>query len=66
MPSATSPNSQVTALTCASTTSAAAPGSTPDFMGQIARLVENALPALGSDDTRFSAQAGKLSLELQT
>ena len=36
------------------------PALTSDFMVQIARLVENALPALGSDDLRFVAQAEQL------
>ena len=33
---------------------------TTDFLGQIARLIEFALPALGSDDARFSEQAQAL------
>ena len=34
-----------------------APALTADFFGQIARLIEYALPALGTDDIRFSEQA---------
>ncbi|WP_394792299.1 GGDEF domain-containing protein [Rhodoferax sp.] len=36
------------------------PALTPEFMEQIARLIDNALPALGTDDTRFLEQAGEL------
>lgn len=46
-------------------TSTAPPALTADFMGQIARLVENALPALGSDDPRFDAQAAQLLAALR-
>lgn len=38
----------------------APPALTAEFMEQIARLVENALPALGSDDDRFVEQAAAL------
>ena len=31
-----------------------------EFLEQLARLVENALPALGADDTRFAEQAARL------
>ena len=31
-----------------------------DFLEQLARLIENALPALGTDDTRFAEQAKQL------
>ena len=31
-----------------------------DFLEQLARLIENALPALGTDDTRFAEQAARL------
>ena len=37
-----------------------APALTPEFMGQIARLIENTLPALGSEDTRFMEQVNSL------
>ncbi len=43
----------------------APPALTADFMGQIARLVESTLPALGSDDSRFTAQAGQLLVALR-
>ncbi len=46
-------------------TSTTAPALTADFMAQIARLVENALPALGSDDDRFQAQAAQLLAALR-
>ena len=36
------------------------PALTPEFMEQIARLIDNALPALGSDDPRFLEQAREL------
>ncbi len=36
------------------------PALTPEFMEQIARLIGNMLPALGTDDTRFLAQAEEL------
>ena len=36
------------------------PALTPEFMEQIARLIDNALPALGSDDPRFLEQAQEL------
>jgi diguanylate cyclase len=41
----------------------AAPRSEPtnsEFLEQLARLIENALPALGNDDTRFAEQAARL------
>ena len=31
-----------------------------DLLGQVARLIENTLPALGEDDARFSEQAARL------
>jgi diguanylate cyclase len=65
MPSATPSNLQDAALTCAPALSTASPGLTAEFMGQIARLVENALPALGSDDARFAAQVGELLTALR-
>ena len=34
-----------------------APALTADFFGQIARMIEYALPALGTDDARFTEQA---------
>ena len=37
-----------------------APAATREFMEQLARLIENALPALGSDDRRFSEQVAEL------
>jgi diguanylate cyclase len=40
--------------------SATAPSLTADFFEQVARLVEYALPALGSDDARFTEQAQAL------
>jgi diguanylate cyclase len=43
-----------------STTAMSAPALTTDFFEQIARLVEYALPALGSDDARFNSQAENL------
>ncbi len=36
------------------------PALTPEFMEQIARLIDNALPALGTDDDRFLEQAREL------
>ncbi len=36
------------------------PALTPEFMEQIARLIDNALPALGTDDPRFLEQAREL------
>ena len=36
------------------------PALTPEFMEQIARLIDNALPALGTDDPRFVEQAREL------
>ena len=40
--------------------SAAAPALTADFLEQIARLIEFARPALGTDDTRFTEQTQEL------
>jgi diguanylate cyclase len=40
--------------------SAAASALTGEFLEQLARLIENAMPALGSDDARFSEQGGHL------
>ena len=42
------------------TSSPANPALTPEFMEQIARLIDNALPALGTDDPRFLEQAREL------
>lgn len=39
---------------------AAAPALTPEFMAQLARLIEHALPALETDDTRFLEQTEQL------
>ncbi|MHB8948871.1 MAG: GGDEF domain-containing protein [Rhodoferax sp.] len=39
---------------------AGAPALTPDFLQKIARLIEYALPALGTDDERFNEQAQSL------
>ncbi len=39
---------------------ASGPLATPEFLEQIARLIENTLPALGSDDMRFIEQAREL------
>ncbi len=41
-------------------TPANGPLATPEFLEQIARLIENALPALGHDDMRFTEQAREL------
>ncbi|WP_210543033.1 GGDEF domain-containing protein [Rhodoferax sp. PAMC 29310] len=41
-------------------TTATAPALTTDFFEQIARMVEYALPALGTDDARFNEQATNL------
>ncbi len=38
----------------------ASPALTPEFLEQIARLVENTLPALGADDARFAEQVTRL------
>jgi diguanylate cyclase len=65
MPSATPSHPEGAALICAPIPSTTSPGLTPEFMGQIARLVENALPALGSDDVRFAAQVGELLAALR-
>ena len=37
-----------------------AEGPNAEFLEQLARLIENALPALGNDDTRFAEQAARL------
>ncbi|BDT65896.1 hypothetical protein os1_00450 [Comamonadaceae bacterium OS-1] len=42
------------------TSSPGNPALTPEFMEQIARLIDNALPALGTDDPRFLEQAREL------
>jgi len=39
---------------------ASGPLATPEFLEQIARLIENTLPALGNDDLRFIEQAREL------
>ena len=39
---------------------ARAESSNAEFLEQLARLIENALPALGSDDARFAEQAARL------
>ena len=36
------------------------PAAAAEFLEQVARLVENTLPALGTDDARFSEQAARL------
>ena len=36
------------------------PPTAVDLLGQVARLIENVLPALGEDDARFSEQAARL------
>jgi diguanylate cyclase len=41
------------------------PALTPEFMGQIARLIENTLPALDSGDSRFMEQVGILLAALR-
>ena len=41
-------------------TPVSAPALTADFFGQIARLIEYAIPALGQDDARFSDQTQSL------
>lgn len=41
------------------------PALTTEFLGQIARLIENAMPALGADDPRFQEQAETLLLALR-
>lgn len=64
MSSATSQGSVDAALTKSIITTPP-PGLTADFMRQIAGLVENALPALGADDARFSSQAGELLTALR-
>lgn len=38
----------------------AVPAFSQEFMAQIARMIENAMPALGSDDARFLEQVDKL------
>ncbi len=44
----------------AGTERAAAPAVTGDFLEQLARLIENTLPALGGDDARFADQVTQL------
>ncbi|MBC7682096.1 MAG: diguanylate cyclase [Ferruginibacter sp.] len=41
------------------------PALTPEFLAQIARLIDNALPAMGTDDSRFLEQAGELLVFLR-
>lgn len=43
-----------------SATASVAPALTTEFLAQIARLIENTLPALGTDDARFQEQVSKL------
>lgn len=45
--------------------SVSAPALTADFLGQIARLIEFALPALGQDDDRFAEQTQTLLKSLR-
>jgi len=49
----------------ASPPSASAPALTADFLGQIARMIEFALPALGQDDDRFVEQSKTLITSLR-
>jgi diguanylate cyclase len=56
--SAAMPNDSAPAPLAASAPSAAA--LTSEFMEQIARMVENTLPALGTEDARFAEQVQKL------
>lgn len=50
---------QPTAPSTATTSTGVAP-MTPEFLAQLARLIEYTLPALGKDDTRFNAQTHTL------
>ncbi len=52
--------SEVSALVQVPPSTAAAPALTTDFLEQIARLIEFARPALGTDDARFSEQTQEL------
>jgi len=45
--------------------SVSAPALTADFLGQIARMIEFAMPALGQDDDRFVAQTKTLVTSLR-
>jgi diguanylate cyclase len=56
--SGAAPNDSVPAQLMSSSPST--PALTSEFMEQIARMVENTLPALGSDDARFQEQVQKL------
>lgn len=53
------------ATPAAATVTAKAEPSNADFLEQLARLIENALPALGSDDARFAEQAARLIATLR-
>lgn len=46
----------VTSVPAATPAATSAPSLTAEFFAQMARLIENTLPALGSDDTRFNEQ----------
>ena len=52
--------SEVAPVAQVAPSSVAAPALTADFLEQIARLIEFARPALGSDDARFSEQTQEL------
>lgn len=53
-------NAAAAAPAGAAAVTAKAEPSNSDFLEQLARLIENALPALGSDDARFADQAVRL------
>jgi len=51
---------KATTVSSAASLNVAVPALTTEFLEQIARLIENARPALGTDDTRFAEQTDKL------
>ncbi len=60
MPLVDPSNRSTTAQSSSSEQSVTAPALTADFFGQIARMIEYALPALGQDDERFLEQTQTL------
>ena len=57
---ATADTESVGAVAPGATREGAAPALTPEFFGQIARLIEYARPAFGEDDERFALQTDAL------
>ena len=54
------PSSRTAPLAADGPAGAAASVSTPEFLSQVARLIDSALPALGTDDARFLSQAADM------